>query len=318
MALPVVAFLLGLSLLAWGAPRFVDSSSAIARHLGVRPLLIGMVIVGCGTSAPELVVSAMAALEGKPGLALGNAIGSNLANLGLILGVAALLLPITLNSPALRRETRVLAAITMLLAVLIADGSLGRLDAGLLFGSLAIALAWSVREGMSRGDALGREVSERLADRALPLVRSVIGTGLGLAVILASSRLIVWGATELARSFGWSDLVIGLTIVAVGTSLPELSAAISAALKGEDDLALGNVLGSNLFNTTAVVGLAALLRPMAVDPELLRRDLALVGVLTLALAILSHMPRGRIGRTMGAGLATAYLAYLGWHGGAFP
>lgn len=313
MATAVLVLVVGLGILAWGASHFVDGSASAARHLGVPPLLIGMVIIGFGTSLPELAVSTLSASQGQPDLALGNAFGSNIANMALILGLSALLMPLTMNSRALRGETAVLAAVTALSALLALDGKVSRPDAWILLGALAAATLRNVRTGLRiRRDELARETAERLQQGRMPLGRSLFWTAVGLVAVLGGSRLIVRGATEIARSMGLGELVIGLTIVAVGTSLPELAAAVSAVWKREDDLVLGNVLGSNLINTTAVVAVAAAIRPLAVAPEVLARDLPVMGGLTLFLVAMTFLVpgKGRIGRSMGVTLVLVYAGYV--------
>lgn len=303
----------GLVLLVWSADRFVEGSAAAARHFGMPPLLIGMVVVGFGTSAPEMLVSALAALEGSPGIALGNAYGSNIANIALILGVTALINPIMVHSTVLRKELPILACVTLLTIVLIADLDLTRLDAILLllvFGSL---MAWTIYQGFrQKTDSLAKEVETETAIRAMPVGRAVFRMAAGLALLIVSSRILVWGAVELAHIFGISDMIIGLTIVALGTSLPELASSVMAARKGEHDIALGNILGSNLFNTLAVVGIAGMIQPFPVEPETLSRDMVVMGALTVLLFIIGYGfkgRQGRINRFEGAALMAVYVGY---------
>lgn len=314
----VTAFLavgVGLGLLVWSAERFIDGAAALARHVGMSSLLIGMVVVGFGTSAPEMTVSALAAAQGNAGIALGNAYGSNITNIALILGLAALLNPITVHSQVLRRELPVLTAVSALAAWQLADGMLSRADAGVLLAVFAGLLAWSVASARtSANDALAGEVDQAAVGRSLPPGRALVWLIVGLVLLVASSRLLVWGAVEIARGYQVSDLVIGLTIVAVGTSLPELASSLVAARKGEHDLALGNIIGSNLFNTLAVVGLAGLIRPLAVAPEVLGRDIAVMGALTVSLFLICYGFRGpgRVNRLEGAALLLAFVAYTGY------
>lgn len=307
-----LAVLVGLALLVWSADRFVDGAAATARHFGMSPLLIGMVIVGFGTSAPEMVVSALAASQGNPGIALGNAYGSNITNIGLILGLTALLSPIAVHSGVLRKELPILLVITAIAASQLWDGELSRLDAWMLLGVFALVMGWSIYQGLKQpGDVLGNEVAEALASNPMPLSRALMWLGLGLVVLILSSRLLVWGAVTIAQQFGVSDLVIGLTIIAVGTSLPELASSIAAVRKNEHDIALGNVLGSNLFNTLAVVGIAAGIHPLAVESAVLTRDMLTVALMTLALFLFCYGFRGpgRITRLEGGLLILGYVAY---------
>lgn len=313
--MPIAALIVGLLLLIWSADRFVEGASATARHFAVPPLLVGMVIVGFGTSAPELVVSALAASQGNPSLALGNAWGSNIVNMGLILGVTALVAPIQVRSQVLRKELPLLIGVTALSALLVWDLGLSRTDAIVLLTAFALLMGWSIREAMTHGDdALAQETDVELQAHAMPLPRALLWLVLGLLVLVGASRLLVWGAVEIAQGLGVSDLVIGLTVVAVGTSLPELASCVAAARKGEDDIALGNVLGSGLFNTLAVVGLAGVIAPMDLEPAALTRDLPVMAGLTLLLYQMGRGWRrpGRINRWEGSGLLAVYVGYTAW------
>jgi cation:H+ antiporter len=312
MLTPFLAVIFGLVLLVWSADRFVDGAAATARHFGMPPLLIGMVIVGFGTSAPEMVVSVLAASQGNPGLALGNAYGSNITNIALILGLTALLSPIAFHSQVLRKELPILTAITALAAWQVWDGAITRLDALVLLVVFAGVMGWSIWQGMQKKpDTLGSEMEHELEVHPLPLRRAVLWLVIGLLLLIVSSRILVWGAVAIAQGFGVSDLIIGLTIVAVGTSLPELASSLIAIRKGEHDIALGNVLGSNLFNTLAVVGLAGMIRPMSVGPEVFSRDMLVMGLLTVSLFVIGYGFRGqgRINRFEGAFLLACYLGY---------
>lgn len=313
MITPILAVVSGLALLVWSADRFVDGAASTACRLGMPSLLIGMVIVGFGTSAPEMVVSALAASQGSPGIALGNAFGSNITNIALILGLTALIRPVAVHSRVLRMELPILSAVTALAAWQLMDDDVSRRDAVVLLSVFGVLMAWTVWQGLRRkSDALGVEMEREMAC-PMPLRRAVTWLAVGLLLLVASSRLLVWGAVELARGFGVSDMIIGLTIVAVGTSLPELASSIVAARKGEDDIALGNILGSNLFNTLAVVGIAGTISPLRVGPEVFSRDILVMGALTLSLFIMGYgfsgAGRGRINRFEGAFLLTCYIGY---------
>ncbi|HHO48373.1 MAG TPA: calcium/sodium antiporter, partial [Desulfobacteraceae bacterium] len=267
-----------------------------------------------GTSAPEMVVSALAALQGNPGIALGNAYGSNIANIALILGLTALVSPIAVKSQVLRKELPLLTAVTVLAAWQVWDGRITRLEALVLLAVFFGVMGWTIRQGMrTRIDPLASEMEQELEIHAMPLGRAVCKLVVGLAVLVASSRMLVWGAVAVARGFGVSDLIIGLTIIAVGTSLPELASSLLATRKGEHDIALGNVLGSNLFNTLAVVGIAGSIAPMTVGPEVFSRDIMVMAVLTLSLFIIGYgfrgPGRGRINRFEGALLLACYIGY---------
>ena len=312
MLLSFLAIAIGLTVLVWSAGKFVEGSAATAGYFGMPPLLIGMVVVGFGTSAPEMVVSALSATQGNPGLALGNAYGSNITNIALILGITALISPIAVHSQVMRKELPILTAVTALAAWQVWDGELTFVDALVLLGVFFLLLAWSIRQGMTqKNDALGTEVAEEMSHRSMPLRNAVLWLIAGLLLLIVSSRILVWGAVELALGFGVSDLVIGLTIVAVGTSLPELASSVIAARKGEHDIALGNILGSNLFNTLAVVGIAGTISPMAVAPEVFYRDIAVMSALTLSLFILGYGFRGpgRINRLEGGLLLACFVGY---------
>lgn len=312
IALPFIAVVLGLALLVWSADRFVEGSAVAARHFGMPPLLIGMVIVGFGTSAPEMVVSALASSQGNPGIALGNAYGSNITNIALILGLSALINPIAVHSAVLRKELPILAVITALAAWQLWDGEITRGDALTLLVVFGGLMGWTIWQGLrKKADAFGSEMEEELQVHPMPIGRAIFWLVVGLILLIISSRILVWGAVEIAHGFGISDLIIGLTIVAVGTSLPELASSVIAARKGEHDIALGNILGSNLFNTLAVVGIAGTISPMAVGPEVLSRDILVMAVLTLSLFVFGYGFRGpgRINRIEGTILLACYIGY---------
>lgn len=318
MLLAIAALIGGLILLVWSADKFVDGAAGTAAHAGMPPLLIGMLIVGFGTSAPEMVVSALAALDGNPSLALGNAYGSNISNIALILGVVAVISPIAINSAVLRKELPVLTVITLLAGFQLLDGDISRLDAWVLIGLLAALMGWSVYAAMNgKGDMLGGEVETDMAEHPLPLKKSLFWLVVGLILLVVSSRALVWGAVFIAQSLGVSDLVIGLTIVAIGTSLPELASSIAAVRKNEHDIAFGNVIGSNLFNTLGVVGIAGAISPMAVEQDVLLRDWSLMTALTLVLFVMGYGLWGRKGqvtRGNGIGLLIVYVAYMAYLG----
>ncbi|HHH46238.1 MAG TPA: calcium/sodium antiporter [Thiotrichales bacterium] len=316
MLLPILAVVAGFTLLVWGADRFVTGAAATARNLGVSPLIIGLTIVGFGTSAPEMLVSGVAAWQGNPGLAIGNAIGSNITNIGLILGTTALVAPLTVSSITLRREMPLLLAVMALSWWLLSDGELGQGDGLLLLGGIVLLVLWMVHLGMNsrarNHDPLIDEFTEEIpVGMSTPVALGWLLAG--LLVLLVSSRILVWGAVQLAQFFGVSDLVIGLTIVALGTSLPELAASVMSALKGEPDIALGNVIGSNLFNLLGVLGIPGLFAVVPVEPAVLSRDYPMMLGLTLALLLMSWNYRGtrRINRIEGLLLVLAYLAYEG-------
>ncbi len=312
MLLPVLAVIVGLALLVWSADRFIDGAAETAARLGVQPLVIGMVIVGFGTSAPELLVSTSAALDGNPGIAVGNAIGSNIANIALILGTAALLAPVAVHSRVVRREMPILILVSLLLLALLWNGVLGRMEGAVLLLLLLALLGFTWWEARTeRGDSLGEGIGEHAIHAEGSLARALGWTALGLLLLVLSARLLVWGAVGLAQQFGVSELVIGLTVVAIGTSLPELAASIVAARRGQADLAVGNVVGSNLFNTLGVMGIPGVLAPSIIEPAVLYRDMPVMLGLTFVLFAIIWLGRGpaRITRPEGVALLLMFLGY---------
>ena len=317
MILASLAIVAGFLLLMWSADRFVDGAAATAKHAGMPPLLIGMVIVGFGTSAPEMVVSAMAALDGSPGLALGNAYGSNIANTGLILGATALFIPLTVNSKIIHKELPLLLIITCLTAAFFWNGTLSRVEGLVLLAGFFGVIGWSIYSAIKgKGDLIESEMQDNLEEHDMPLGKAIFWVVAGLVLLILSSRLLVWGAVTIAHHLGVSDLIIGLTIVALGTSLPELAATLVAAKKGQHDIAIGNVVGSNMFNLLAVVGIAGVIAPMPDVPhELITRDWPMVMGLTIALFVFGYgfgKRHGRINRFEGGALLTAYIAYTAY------
>lgn len=313
MLLALLALISGLVILVLSAYHFVAGAAACARHFGMSPLLIGMVVVGFGTSAPEMAVSILAAYGGNPGIALGNAYGSNIVNIALILGLTALVRPVSVPKQVLRRELPILLAVTALAAWQAWDGYLTRSEALLLLGAFAGLMTMTVLKGLQdKYRVLEQELQQEMEATPSPhLACSLIQLVAGLVFLVLSSRLLVWGAVVLAKGFGVSDLVIGLTIVAIGTSLPELASSLAAAKRGEHDIALGNILGSNLFNTLAVVGLAGSIHPLPVEASVLNRDILLMATLTVVLLPFGWSSRGpgRINRLEGALLLAVYLGY---------
>ncbi|MBR9908058.1 MAG: calcium/sodium antiporter [Gammaproteobacteria bacterium] len=313
MLLPILAVIFGLALLVWSADKFVEGAAATANHLGMPALLIGMVIIGFGTSAPEMVVSALASSQGNPGLALGNAFGSNITNIALILGITALLAPIAVASQVLKREAPILIAITILVAWPLVDGVITALEAWILLAVFALYMGWSIYQGMTgKEDTLSTEFDQEIQAHSMPLGRAVMWLVIGLILLIVSSRILVWGAVDIATALGVSDLIIGLTVVAIGTSLPELASAIAAVRKNEHDLALGNVIGSNMFNTLAVVGIAGAIHPIDLEPLVLSRDWLVMAGLTFMLLIFAFRPNkrpNRINRIHGGIFVACYIGY---------
>lgn len=313
ITLSTLAILGGFIALIWGADRFVSGASATASNFGVPPLIVGLTIVGFGTSAPEIFVSIVAALQGSPELAVGNAIGSNITNIGLVLGCTALMTPLVVKSEILRREYPMMFAVMLVALMLIADGYLGFWDGVILLSGLVfiIYLIVSLGRRKNQRDPLEKEYAKEIAH--LSTRWGLFWLVIGLIVLLLSSRLLVWGAVNIAHVLGVSDLVIGLTVVAIGTSLPELAASLISAYRKEPDIAIGNVLGSNMFNLLAVMGLPGLISPHALDPAVLTRDFPFMIGMSVALFVMAYGFRGdgRITRIEGGLLLTAYVVYLG-------
>ncbi|MEC8937064.1 MAG: calcium/sodium antiporter, partial [Pseudomonadota bacterium] len=294
MLLAFIAVVVGLVLLIWSAEKFIDGAAATSRWLGLSPLLIGMLVIGFGTSAPEMMVSVLAAMQGNPGLAVGNAYGSNIANIGLVLGFIALISPLAVHSGVIRKEMPLLVAVMLLTGYMLFDGWISRAEAIVLLVALGIFIAISIiRSRGQEDDPLLGEVTESLDSNPMSRGKAIMWTLIGLVLLIASSRLLVWGAVEIAVAFGVSDLIIGLTVVAVGTSLPELASSISALRRKEHDMVLGNVVGSNLFNSMAVVGLAGVIAPIEAGREVLVRDWSVMTFMTLMMVLFAFSWRGR-------------------------
>ena len=329
MILSIVAIVVGLFLLVWSADRFVDGAVGVARFFGMSTFLIGMVIVGFGTSAPEMVVSILSAMNDTPQLALGNAYGSNIANIALILGVTALIAPVVVQKQAMSRDIPVLIAMTALTVLLLVDGNVSLIDGAVLLVAFVAIMGFNIlselkakRKRRKSGGASDISEVEEIPAEGVSIGKAVLYLLVGLVLLIVSSRMLVWGAVYMAHALGVSDLLIGLTIVAVGTSLPELASSIAAARRGENDLAVGNVIGSNIFNTLVVVGLASVIAPIkAADPEVMSRDVPIMSALTLLLFLICIPVKkkngkrvsgfGRIGGALFLSLYVAYLVLLG-------
>lgn len=316
MLLPILSVVGGLILLIWSAEKFIEGAAATSRWLGLSPLLIGMLVIGFGTSAPEMMVSVLAALQGSPGLAVGNAYGSNIANIGLVLGFVALLAPLAVHSSVIRREMPVLFAVTLLTGLMLWDGFVARWEAIILLLVLLTFITISiVKSRGEQNDVLVDEVASTLESHPMSRGKAVAWTLIGLALLVASSRFLVWGAVEIATAFGVSELIIGLTVVAIGTSLPELASSISALRRNEHDMVLGNVVGSNLFNTLGVVGLAGVITPIQTGSEVLSRDWIVMIVMTILMVVFAFSWRGRsrrINRIEGGTLLLLFVAYTAY------
>lgn len=310
----IIAIAIGFAILIWGADRFIEGAANIASNLGVAPLIVGLTIVGFGTSAPEMLVSGLAAWEGAPALGIGNAVGSNITNLGLVLGITILISPLVVNSKTLHREFPILAVVMLIALVLVIDLELSRIDGLiLLVGFIAMlgGMTWlAVRS--SQEDPLKVEFEEEFAKPKLSTNKSVWFFMIGLVALLIGSKSLIWGAVGIAEMLGISELIIGLTIVALGTSLPELAASISSVMKKEHDIAVGNIIGSNIFNLLAVLAMPGLISPSIVESQLLWRDFSFMIVLTLALYLFARFsPKATIKRWAGALLLVIYVSYTG-------
>jgi cation:H+ antiporter len=308
--------LAGFIVLLVGADRFVLGAGATARNFGVPPMLIGLTIVGFATSAPEILVSVTAAVQGMPSLAIGNALGSNVANIGLVLGVSALVKPIYLsNSVTLRQEMPLLLAVPIFTAIFFYTGDyLSRLDGLIMLAGLGAFLYWMARLGLraARSDPMAAEFDAEIRSDMRTSV-AIAWFIVGFILLIAGSNLLVLGAENVARGLGVSHLFMGITIVAVGTSLPELAVSATCAFKGEAELALGNIIGSNIFNLLAVAGLAVVIHPVVLDPEVLYLHFPIMIVFTVALFFMAYNKQGesRIRRQEGSVLLLAFTAYYG-------
>ncbi len=305
MLLSIATIIAGLVLLLWSADKFIEGAAAVAKSLGLSTLLIGMIVVGFGTSAPELAVSAISALHGNPGIALGNGYGSNITNIALVLGLTAVISPVVIQKTVLKKEIPLLLGVTLLAYWHLHDGQLTRFEAISEIVILIGAFVWLVFSSQTTFE-----------EKEVPAISSGMAwvwLFVGFALLVISSRLLVWGAVNIAHTFGVSDLVIGLTVVAIGTSLPELAASAFAAKKGEHDLVVGNVIGSNLFNTFAVVGLAGTIHPLAVPSAVLSRDWPLMFALTLLVFLIGmvqkNKPKQQINRVLGVVMLSVYIGY---------
>ncbi len=312
MLLNLLALFVGLALLVWSSDKFVFGASCTARLLGVSPLLIGLTIVGFGTSAPELLISAISAYNGNPELAIGNAIGSNIANIALILGSAAIISPLVVSSRIIKIEVPILFCVMLFTLLLMIDDSLSRVDGVLLLLAMTAVMGWIIFDGLTKKDAVLEKEFEDEIPSNISALTAIGWLVTGLIFLVVSSRMMVWGAVNIAQYLGVSDLIIGLSIVAIGTSLPELGASLASVRKKEYDIALGNVLGSNLFNSLGVLGVAGVIQPTGVDRWILLRDMPiqfmLLGVVFLV-AGQWKFGKGRISRRTGVFFLLCFAGY---------
>ncbi len=305
----------GLVLLVWGADRFVHGAAAAARNMGIAPLLIGLTVVAFATSAPEILVSVVAATRGEPGLAIGNAIGSNICNIGLVLGCVSIIRPIKLRSATLRREMPALLAVSLLTVSLFLDSYLSRVDGLVMLMGLVIVMIWLARLGLRSAvnDPIKRDFEAEIPQH-VTMKMALVWFVLGLATLLGGAELLVDGAIDIAHTLGVSDIVIGITLVALGTSLPELAVSLISALKGEFGLAIGNIVGSNIFNLLAVIGVAATIAPAPLAPSVLSLHIFVMVAFTLVLFAMTYDYDGKseLSRIEGSALLAAYVAFISY------
>lgn len=307
---PIVAFCLGLIVLVWSSDRFVTSAAGIAHNLGVPHILIGVTIVSLGTSAPEILVSINAALNDSVNLAMGNALGSNIANIGMVLAITAIIAPLPVTRRVMTVENGILVAVTLAAGWVLYDGFLSSSDGWILIGGMVCFVGWMFYDSKSPATEHDFDADIPTSEKNGP---AIIWFLISLLLLIASARAMVWGVTEIARDFNISELVIGATILAIGTSLPELAASVASALKRHHDIALGNIIGSNIFNILAVMALPGIINPSALVHDVFWRDYLIVLLLTLLLSV-ALVLRGRSGKPLGKGFAALvgaiYIGYL--------
>ncbi len=314
MMLFIGSVVVGLIFLVWSADKFVQGSASIAKSLGMSTLMIGLTIVALGTSAPEILVSSTAALSGSQGLAIGNAIGSNIANIGLVLGITALIAQLPVTPLLKRQEIPAMLIVTLVAGLLLMDQHLGLMDGIILVSGIFVLMALLYKK--SKNSPSDNHIADEMDDiELLSLRQGIAWFCVALIILLISSKLLVWGATGIARTFGVSEVIIGLTIVAIGTSLPELAASVAGALKGHHDIAIGNVVGSNVLNLLAVLSLPGLLAPAAVDADVIYRDYPMMLGITLLMTLFAtsrFLSSGKsvISKGEGSILLICYFAYL--------
>ena len=315
MTLYILGLLGGIIGLAWGADRFVDGASSLAGRLGISPLLIGLTLVSLGTSLPELLVTLTATLSDLPDIAVGNVVGSNISNIALILGITAIVKPLTIHSRLLVRELPLLLIISGIFWLTAASGQITRFEGLVLIAGFVLFLVWVGRSAKKESsDPMLTEAAQMAEGHHGALTGSLTAVVTGVVSLIVGSRLLVWGGVGIAHAFGVPELVIGLSLVALGTSLPELATTLAGALKGEDDIAVGNIIGSNIFNCLAIVGIPAVIRPMTVHNTAVVRDFPVMMLLTLALLPIFYPFRrsgnGVVNRFEGFLLLAAYIIYI--------
>lgn len=316
MLLAVSMILIGFIILIWSADLFVAGAASIAKNMGMSPIIIGLTIVSVGTSAPEILVAITASISGAGELAIGNAIGSNIANIALVLGITVLVAPLMVQERCMKSEVLFLLVATAGAGLLILDGELSSVDGWLMVAMLVLIITRLVKQQFSDPGLLQEAGTE--PEKLLPPLKAWLSFLIGLALLIVSSKMLVWGAVHTAKELGVSELVIGLTIVAVGTSLPELAATIASAMRGHTEIALGNIIGSNLFNLLAVMAIPGIVETHTLEPAAVSRDYLTMALLTAFLAIAIFISRMRsksspghayLGRTLGTLLVSCYALY---------
>jgi len=311
MLISVLSLLIGFTLLVWSADEFTDNGAKIARIFNISPLVIGLLIFGFGTSAPEMLVSGLAAYDGHPELSIGNAFGSNIFNIGLVLAVAAIIHPVIVEKNVLKKEWLFLFLSTLVIGFLLMDGFLSFVDGSILLILLLLFLYYVFNES-KKDNNLENEVSEDI-NKDQSKGKTWLLLIISLVILVSSARLVVWGGTNLALAFGVSDLIIGLTVVALGTSLPELAVAISSALKKQHQMIIGNIIGSNLFNSLGVLAIPGLILPFQIPSEVMSRDYIYMLIFTLLILIFSLKLRiTRFGGLILLAILASYLYQLVW------
>lgn len=308
----ILALILGFIMLVWSADRFLSGAASTASHLGVSKMLIGLTVVSVGTSAPEILVALAASIEGTGLLAVGNAVGSNIANIGLVLGVTALIAPLPFSQTVLKSELPWLLGATFLALILLFDLELSFIDGVLLLGGLGLILYRLIKNQQANGEDLTESMQEELEElQQMKRGQGIFWLFAGLLVLLVSAEVLVWAATQIAEALGVSELIIGLTIVAIGTSLPELAATVGSAIKGHTDIAIGNVVGSNILNILAVLSIPGLIGGTSIDIVALWRDCGMMLALTLSLALFAYAIGSQpvITRFEGAVMVAAWCGY---------
>ena len=315
MLIPIILILIGFVLLIWSADLLVDNASIVADRLGVSTFLIGVIIIGFGTSAPELFVSAMAALENKGSLALGNALGSNITNIGLVLGTAAMIKQLDVSHSTAVKDIPVIIVAGLVAVAVVLDGTLSNIDGVFLLVILISYLIWAAKKSANNdnldlsSDTTDDEPLENNSGASKSLLIAGLLTALSIVLLVIASRMLVYGAIEIATLLNINELIIGLTVIAIGTSLPELAAAIAAARKGAHQMIIGNIIGSNVFNILGVLGITGTIQATQIELDALSRDFPIMFFFSILMLIFA-LTKGRLSRPEGAILLITYIVYI--------